>query len=223
MADRDSQRYYWLKLDKDFFNEYKIRSLMSRKNGDTYITILLQLMNECLNYDGVLRYSEKRAYRVEELACVINRPPKTLEEALKVLEEMELISIDEDGTIRMDVNVGYETGKAIRMREYRSKKAQMSENVADDEAQIVLQTSLDNRDKSIENRKEEDLIKEATARMLEMGYSADLCDKALRLLYKDGYPHTYQFYQEILNTLTNDEIYNKEGYIYQIARNEAKA
>lgn len=223
MADRDKQKYYWLKLDKDFFNEYKIRSLMSKKNGDTYVTILLQLKNECLNYDGILRYSEKRAYTTQELAYVINRPVKVLEEALTVLEDMELIQVEKDGTIIMDVDVGSETYQTKRKREGNSV-VNTTNDLPKIYREMSVKSTLDIRDKSIENRTEEDIkIKEATQRMLEMGYSEEMCDKALRIFYTDGYPHTYQFYQEILNTLTDDNIYNKEGYIYQIARNEAKA
>lgn len=74
--------------------------------------------------------------------------------------------------------------------------------------------------KSKERDREEDLIKEKTARMLEMGYSSSLVDKALTMLYRDGYPHTAQFYQTILNTLTDDSIYNKDGYIYECIQNE---
>ena len=74
--------------------------------------------------------------------------------------------------------------------------------------------------KSKERDREEDLIKEKTARMLEMGYSSSLIDKALTMLYRDGCPHTAQFYQTILNTLTDDSIYNKDGYIYECIQNE---
>jgi len=219
MASRDAQRYYWLKLDKDFFNEYKIRSLMSMKKGDTYITILLQLMNECLNYDGVLRYSKNRAYTTTELASVINRQPKQLEEALKVLQDMELIEVNEDGTIRMEVNVGSETYQTKRKRDGNNEVKSTNDLPQNYQKKSVIST-LDNRDKSIEIRKEEDLIKEKTARMLEMGYSSSLVDKALTMLYKDGCPHTAQFYQTILNTLTDESIYNKEGYIYECIQNE---
>ena len=219
MADRDSQRYYWLKLDKDFFNEYKIRSLMSMKKGDTYITILLQLMNECLNYNGVLRYSKNRAYTTTELASVINRQPKQLEEALKVLQDMELIEVNEDGTIRMEVNVGSETYQTKRKRDGNNEVKSTNDLPQNYQEKSVIST-LDIRDKSIENRKEEDLIKEKTARMLEMGYSPLIIDRALDMLYRDGFPHTAEFYQKILNTLTDDSIYNKDGYIYQCVLNE---
>lgn len=73
------------------------------------------------------------------------------------------------------------------------------------------------------HKEEDELIKETTARMLELGYSAELLDRAMSILETEGYPHTASFYQTILNTLTDDTIFNKEGYIYQAARNEVKA
>lgn len=218
MADRDKQKYYWLKLDKDFFNEYKIRSLMSMKKGDVYVVILLQLMNESLNYDGVLRYSKNRAYTVPELASVLGRTAKLLEETIGVLKEKELIEVKEDGTIILDVNVGYETGSARRKRAYRN--GQSWDNVPEMSQSDPLHCPLENR--VIENRTEEDIqIREITERMLEMGYSPKLIEKARKILYRDGYPHTAEFYQKILNVLTDGEIFNKEGYIYQIVRNKA--
>lgn len=78
------------------------------------------------------------------------------------------------------------------------------------------------QDRLDKDREEDIKIKEATMRAIEMGYSSSICDRALTLLETDGYPHTAEFYQAILNTLTNDDIYNKEGYIYTMARNEGK-
>lgn len=224
MADRT--KYYWQKLDKDFFNTYKVRSLMSNKNGDMYVVILLQLMNESLNYDGVLRFSESRAYTIPELASVINRTPKQLADALKMLQEAELLKVEDDGTIVMDVDVGYETDKARKMREYRSQKTQ--DELQDGYKSVTdeLQTSLHcrTRDKSIENRTEEDMnIKEITARTLEMGFPSAIVDEALNIYEKGICPKTADFFQKIINTLTDANIYNKDGYIYTMAQNEVKA
>lgn len=222
--NNDKTKYYWQKLDKDFFNSYKIRSLMASKNGDSCIVILLQLMNESLNYDGILRYSQSRAYTLPELASVINRTPKQLGDALKMLQEAELLRMEDDGTIVMDVDVGYETGSARRMREYRTKSEQSCDNVTKMSQHNSLQCHTEYRDKRLENRTEEDIrIKEIAMRLLEMGYKEEFVDETLRILDKGLCPHTADFYQKIVNTMTNAEIYNKEGYIYRMAENEVKA
>jgi len=85
--------------------------------------------------------------------------------------------------------------------------------------------SLDTQD-SIGKSKvsEEDIkIKEIVGRMLEVGYPASLVDEALSIYDKGLYPKTADFFQKIINTLTNAEIYNKDGYIYAMAQNEVKA
>ena len=221
---KDKTKYYWQKLDKDFFNSYKVRSLMGQKNGDSVIVILLQLMNESLNYNGVLRYSQSRAYTIPELASVINRTPKQLADALKMLQEAELLRVEEDGTIVMEVNVGCETEKARRMREYRSNDAQMSKNVATENATSMPQCGTESRDKRLENRTEEDIkIKEIAGRLLELGYSSEFVDETLSILDKGLCPKTADMYRKIVNTMTDANIYNKEGYIYRIMENEVKA
>ena len=56
------------------------------------------------------------------------------------------------------------------------------------------------------------------ARYREMGVSEQVIDKAMKI-YKQYKVQTSVFYQSIMNTLTDDTIYNKEGYIYEIANN----
>ena len=59
--------------------------------------------------------------------------------------------------------------------------------------------------------------------MVEMGYSSNLIDEALTIYEKGLCPKTAEFFQKIVNTLTNADIYNKDGYIYMMAQNEGKA
>lgn len=147
----DSRKFYWLKLDKDHFNEYKIRSLMSEKKGDTYTLVYEQLRCESLNYGGVLRYSKDRAYKTEELAFVINRSPKLLAETLKVLKDKQLIEIWEDGTIYIyDVkeNVGNASWQTIRKKKGGNSSVKFTANLPNE----VVKNTTEIRDKSKENR-----------------------------------------------------------------------
>lgn len=157
MADNDKKRYYWVKLDRNFFEKYKIKSLLSEKNGESFCLIYQQLMCECLNYideknNGILRFSKQRAYTINELANVINRKPKQLTEALKMLENKELLKVLDDGTIVIfDVNVGSITGQTIR----KNKVNNVVENTNDLPNNYQLnevKNTLDIRDKSIEIR-----------------------------------------------------------------------
>lgn len=72
--------------------------------------------------------------------------------------------------------------------------------------------------------REEDMnIKEIAARTLEMGFPSSIVDEAITIYEKALCPKTADFFQKIINTLTDANIYNKDGYIYRMAENEVKA
>ena len=159
MSNRDSQKFYWLKTDKDHYNTYKIRSLMSEKKGDTYLVIYEQLCCEGLNYGGELRYSENRAYTTSELAFVINRPVALLEETLKVLEQKELIKVKEDGTIiifDLSDRVGYVSGQTLRKK--RSENGNGVVNFTNDLPNETVIPTPEIRDKRLDIRNDDDEI-----------------------------------------------------------------
>ena len=76
---------------------------------------------------------------------------------------------------------------------------------------------------SIQSKEEDIQIKEIVQRLVEMGYSSNLIDEALTIYEKGLCPKTADFFQKIVNTLTDANIYNKDGYIYTMAQNEGKA
>ena len=77
---------------------------------------------------------------------------------------------------------------------------------------------------NITKHNEEDIrIREIAERTLEMGYPSSVVDEALNIYDKGLYPKTADFFQKIINALTDAEIFNKDGYIWQMAQNEVKA
>lgn len=225
MADRDKQVFYWQKIDKDFFNEYKIKSLLSEPKGDTYCLILLALKNEVLNYVedgvGILRYSPKRAYSINELASVINRPAKVLESALKVLQDKELLSVEEDGTIRIpEVNVGKITGQSLRKSGKDSVK--ITKELPQNDQENSVNYTLEIRDKRLDIE-EEDMYKRMIDRYKEAGFSNDVLLKAIETFQKYDAPVRNDLFAKIVNILSNEEIMNKDGYCYEVFKREGLA
>lgn len=223
MADRDKQKFYWLRLDKDFFQKYKIKSLISEKNGEKNLIIYQQLMCECLNYvdeknNGILRYSEHRAYTINELASVINRKPKELEQALKMLINKELLEVWDDGTIYIyDVNVGSITGQTLRKNKGKQVveiTKELPQNYQDNE----VKTTPEIRDKSIENTYIDVVNKRFKSKWLEAGYDEQLVDTALNVCKQNL---TEQNMQKVMNILTNSEIVNPIGYIQTLKQKGA--
>ena len=50
-------RYYWLKLQEDFFDSKRIKKLRRIAGGDTYTIIYLKMQLKALKTNGVLEYT----------------------------------------------------------------------------------------------------------------------------------------------------------------------
>ena len=67
MAARDKERYFWVKLRRDFFKRHDIRILEKRQNGKELVLLFLKLMAESVDHEGTLRFSEALPYSEEML------------------------------------------------------------------------------------------------------------------------------------------------------------
>ena len=167
--------YYWLKLNKNIFKRHDMLDLRTIF-GLQFEAMFIHLMAESIDHDGCLRYSEKKPYTARTLAPIVSTDEKTMKEALEAFEELELIEILEDGTIRIPLaveNIGSETEWASKKRQFRDKKrtqeGQSEDNVLDmssgcpnnvqnvrGQKRTMSDKSIELRDKSIENREEID-------------------------------------------------------------------
>ena len=125
MADRDSKRYYWLKLEKDFFKRHDIRIIEGMPNGKDYIIFYLKLLCESTSHEGYLRFSETIPYNESMLSTITNTNIDIVRSAIKVFTELQMMQIYDDGTIyfkQVEKMIGSETGQTIRKREARETK-----------------------------------------------------------------------------------------------------
>ena len=108
----NQKSYYWLKLPKDFFKRHDIKYIMTLPEGERIVLFYLQLMVESIDHDGELRFSPNIPYSAEMLASVTDTEVEVVKSSLKVLQDLELVNISEDGTIILEKvknMVGYET------------------------------------------------------------------------------------------------------------------
>lgn len=120
MAKDDSKRFYWLKLDKGFFKNYKIRIVENMPNGKDYILFYLKLLCESTSHEGYLRFSETIPYNEDMLATVTNTNVDVVRSAIKIFTELEMMRCLDDGTLYLEEvqkMIGSETGQTIRKRE----------------------------------------------------------------------------------------------------------
>ena len=124
----DNKRYYWLKLDENFFEDDTIAWLEEQENGKDYVIFYLKLSLKSLQDNGkLIRYVGERLipYDIKALAKLTNTPPDTVKVAMRLFLEIGLIKQLETGEIYMmqiEEMVGTETQAAQRMRRLRAKE-----------------------------------------------------------------------------------------------------
>jgi len=122
------KRYYWLKLKEDFFDEDVISWLEEQENGKEYCLFYLKLCLKSLKTDGILIRNVGDLlipYDAKKLSEITRTDIDTVRVAMKVLEEIGLIQILENGEIyltQLEKMVGSETTKAEMMRKLRAKR-----------------------------------------------------------------------------------------------------
>ena len=122
MAARDTERYYWLKLHKDFFKRHDITVIEDMPNGKDYVLFYLKLMLESVDHEGALRFSDTIPYSETMLASVTHTNVDVVRSALKVLTSLGMVEVFDDKTLFMaEVAklLDSETYAARRKREQR--------------------------------------------------------------------------------------------------------
>lgn len=124
MAEKN-KRYYWLKLNENFFEDDTMTWLEEQENGKDYIIFYLKLCLKSLSDDGYLvRYVGEKLipYDIRALAKITNTSADTVAVAMKTFIDIGLISQYDTGEIYMNqINelIGSETDSAKRMRKKR--------------------------------------------------------------------------------------------------------
>ena len=154
-----NKKFYWLKLNKDFFKRHDIRIIEEMPNGKDYILFYLKLLLESVNHEGHLRFSETIPYNEQMLAVITNTNIDVVRCAMKVLLELKMMEILDDSTIYMAEVLkltGSETEAAERMRKSRKNQKALLEcnNVQKCYTEIEIE-----KDEELESDKEKEVIK----------------------------------------------------------------
>lgn len=118
-----NQKFYWLKLKRDFFKRHDIRIIEEMPNGKDYVLFYLKLLLESIDHDGELRFSETIPYSEQMLSVVTNTNIDIVRSAMKAFLQLKMIEICDDETIYMsEVQklIGSESESAARVRKHRA-------------------------------------------------------------------------------------------------------
>ena len=146
------KRFYWLKLQKDFFKRHDIKYIQTLPDGYLIAFFYLKLMVESVDHDGELRFSPEIPYTEAMLASVTDTPIEIVTEGLKTLKDLGMVVIDENGTISIPkvikmIGSASDTDGARRVRRYREKQ-QTLQNVTPTLQDVTDTVTKDNESKS---------------------------------------------------------------------------
>ena len=126
MAARDTERYYWLKLHKDFFKRHDITVIEDMPNGKDYVLFYLKLMLESVDHEGALRFSDTIPYSETMLASVTHTNVDVVRSALKVLTELGMVEVFDDKTLFMT-----EVAKLLDSETYAARRKREQRKIED--------------------------------------------------------------------------------------------
>ncbi|MGM9519550.1 MAG: phage replisome organizer N-terminal domain-containing protein [Phascolarctobacterium sp.] len=169
-----ANKYYWLKLKEDFFQQEAIEWLEEQKNGKEYSLFYLKLCLKSLQNAGTLVRqigTKTIPYTVKKLAEVTNTTLVIAKEALEALMDIGLVIERNDGALfipGLAEMVGSEASNANALRQKRYRDRHKSyEGVTNSNAQrnasnnnsntsSVTNSNVDIRDKRLEIRNYDD-------------------------------------------------------------------
>ena len=125
MGVRDREKYYWLKLDRNFFKRHDIRVIEDMPDGKEFVLFYLKLMVEAIDHEGALRFSDTIPYSESMLASVTNTELEVVRKALEVFTELGIVEVMDDKTLflrEVAKLLDCETFAAKRKREQRRER-----------------------------------------------------------------------------------------------------
>ena len=126
VAETGGKRYYWLKLQDDFFKSKRIKKLRKIAGGDTYTIIYLKMQLLAMKNGGVLEYTGLEPSFAEELALDLDEEAENVGVTINFLLSCGLLETSDNREYFVPyavLNTGSEGASAKRVREHRERKA----------------------------------------------------------------------------------------------------
>jgi predicted phage replisome organizer len=120
-------RYFWLRLQDNFFESADIKVVLSQENGPAYVCFWLRLLLLALKQEdpGRLRFKPEIPYDEKLLSTVLDTNIDFVRSALKLFSALGMIQKVEDGTLEIDAlagMIGSENASAERVRRFRERQ-----------------------------------------------------------------------------------------------------
>lgn len=127
------KRFFWLKLQEDFFKSKRIKKLRRIAGGDTYTIIYLKMQLMAIKNGGCLEYTGLESSFARELALDIDEDPENVAITVNFLLSCGLMETSDNAEYFLPyavLNTGSESSSAQRVRDYRERKMLQKDNRA---------------------------------------------------------------------------------------------
>lgn len=151
-------KYYWLKLDKNFFQQHDVRMIESLPDGKEMLLFYIKLLAESVSHEGDLRFSDDVAYDNGMLAGITSTDITIVDKAMALFTKLKLVEVKEDETITMNEVkslIGKDDSAAMSNRERQARyreRQKVTETVTEALRPVTSPLQNNVRDKRLENR-----------------------------------------------------------------------
>ncbi len=121
----NQKKYYWLKLNEDFFGQTLVKKLRKIAGGDTYVIIYLKMQLLGLHSEGKFAYEGIGDTFIEELALKLDEEEENIKVTLMYLEKSGVIELLEENEYFMPSvieSTGSASTVAERVKKHRENK-----------------------------------------------------------------------------------------------------
>lgn len=124
---KKAKKYYWFKMQSDFFDSRIIKRMKKIPGGDFYIVLYINLLSRSVKTEGCLHFDHVEENIAEELALMLDTSAESINFLLKLLLKYEVLTIEGDNYYLLDAigNIGEESESASRVRKYRERQKQL--------------------------------------------------------------------------------------------------
>ena len=234
----DNKKYYYMRLNENYFDSDTQVLLESMPDGYLYSNILLKLYLKSLKNDGRLMFNDKIPYSPQMIATITRHQIGTVEKALQIFKDLNIIDVIDTGAIYMlDIQnyIGKSNTEADRKRAYRKRIEAEKDGVGhlslncpleiEKEKEIKLEIEIE-REKDIEptgsnvlsfpSKDETEVLKEEFDKLWKLYPKKIGKDKAFTKYkkYRTSNSDEYCTYEEVLRGLEHYLKYIKQNAWY---------
>lgn len=121
------KKYFWFKMEDDFFQKKEIKKLRSIAGGDTFVIIYLKIILLSLKSGGKLYFEGIDDDFACEIALDIDEDKNNVLITLDYLLRHSAVLQIEENEYRVNIAnlIGSETSTAIRVRKHREEKKKL--------------------------------------------------------------------------------------------------